>query len=362
MTDDLDRAEQAFRTALASRAGSFVPTALDVPTPRRPRRWPLLVAAAAAAVVLVVGLVAVVGGHRDEAAPAHVLPDGWRWESYADVMVGVPDSWGYADAPRRGCGSAVPDPSTGLHGPGPGRGYVDSRAPVGRETYLNCITGAPHVRPRAHLSFSDPKSELPVPLGWRRDTRILGGTHVTVTIDQDHEQLAKRILATAHVVRRDQNGCTPSSPLQDPLAGRPSPAFDVSALEGVDSIAVCQYALGDPGAHLTPGLIASQLLTGARADAELAALQAAGTDGGPNVAHSCGADDRGDTGITLLLTSGHTTHEMYAIYESCSANGIDDGTHLRELTRADCRPLFDARIQIVNGYNAAFGRCHTSPE
>jgi hypothetical protein len=80
MTHDVDRAERAFRTALASRAETFEPTTLDVPPPRRLWRPPLV--AAAAAVVLVVGLVAVVGGHRKEAPPSHVLPDRWRWESY----------------------------------------------------------------------------------------------------------------------------------------------------------------------------------------------------------------------------------------------------------------------------------------
>jgi hypothetical protein len=180
---------------------------------------------------------------------------------------------------------------------------------------------------------------------------------LTVTIDDAHRDLAERILATAHVVRRDQNGCTPTSPLQDPLAGRPTPAFDVSSLDGVDSIAVCQYVLGDPRTVVGPGLVASQRLTGARADAELAALQAAGPGGGPNREHTCGPDERGTTGIVLLLTSGDTTHEMYALYESCSANGIDDGTHVRALTRGDCRPLFDARIQITEGINAAYHQC-----
>jgi hypothetical protein len=345
-----DRAEQAFRTALASRAETFPPAVLDVPAPRRPRRWPLLVASAAA-VILVVGLVAVVGGHRDEAAPSHVLPGGWRWESYANVMVAVPDSWGYAPAPGGSwCASRSP-----VRRAGPG--YVDSRSPFGGEVAIGCGGTPPVGLTRPHLSFLETRSELPVPLGWKRDFRTVAGTRVTVTIDDNHEELAERILATAHVVRRDQNGCTPSSPLQDPLAGRPAPAFDVSTLDDVDSIAVCQYGLGDPRAQLAPGLIASQLLTGERADAELAALQAASTVGGPNRAHSCGADERGDTGIALLLNTGETTHEMYAIYESCSANGIDDGTNVRELTRGNCRPLFDARIQIVTGINTAFDRC-----
>jgi hypothetical protein len=354
MTDD--RAEQAFRTALADRAESLTPTALDVPAPRRHRHWPLLVAAAAA-VLVVVGLVAVVAGHRDEAAPSHVLPDGWRWESHAYVKVAVPDSWGYAAAPGIDW-CASPGPRRQLAtAEGMPAGYVDTRDRDGGFLSIGCPPEPPSRLTLPHLSFMGAGSEIPTPLGWMRDTRTVGGIQLTVTIDGAHRNLARRILASAQVVRRDQNGCTPTSRLQDPLAGPPEPAFDVSGLEGVDSIAVCQYELGDPRGELGPGLVASQLLTGDRADEELAALQAADTHGGPNREHTCGADERGTTGIVLLLDTGDTTRTMYALYESCSANGIDDGTHVRELTRADCRPLFTPRIQIVNGINAAFARC-----
>lgn len=348
MTNELDRAEQAFRTALATQADALVPAALDVPTPRRPRRWPLVMAVAAA-VVLVFGLVTVLRGHQDEAAPANVLPDGWRWESYGYVEVGVPDSWGYAPAPGR-------DWCAGRrHLPTPG--YVDTGSPSGGFLSIGCDGTPPASLTSPHLSFWPAGAEIPTPPGWVRDSRTVGSQRLTVTIDDAHRDLATRILATAHVVRRDHNGCTPSSPLQDPLAARPSPAFDVAALQDVDSIAVCQYVLGDPRAEIGPGLVASQTLTGDHADAELAALQAASTEGGPNREHSCGADERGETGIVLLLRTGAEVHRMYALYESCSTNGIDDGTNVRELTRADCNPLFDARIHIVSGINAAFSRC-----
>lgn len=348
MTDD--RAEQAFRTALADRAASLTPVVLDVRASHRPRRWPLLVSAAAV-LLLVAGLASVAVGHRDQAAPAHVLPDGWRWESYANVMVAVPDTWGYAAAPSSDwCASP---PQGGL----PRGGYVDTRSPYGGVLGIGCGGTPPTSLTRPHLSFLDPRTEIPTPPGWMRKTRTLGTTELTVTIEQSDRDLAQRILATAHVVRRDQFGCTPSSPLQDPLAGRPTPAFDVSTVAEVDSITVCQYGLGDTRAHLGAGLIASQLLTGPRADAELAALQRAGTRGGPDRAQGCGADDRGETGIVLLLRADGVTHRMYALYESCAANGIDDGTHVRVLTRADCAPLFSQRIQIIEGLDTAYARC-----
>jgi hypothetical protein len=95
--------------------------------------------------------------------------------------------------------------------------------------------------------------------------------------------------------------------------------FDVSRLTGV---AVCQYLT-----HGTdqPGLLASRLLTGPPADAELAAPQAAPTGGGPANPQDCIPDGWGDSAVVLRLTSGGQTQEMYGYYEWCFGNGFDDG-------------------------------------
>jgi hypothetical protein len=48
---------------------------------------------------------------------------------------------------------------------------------------------------------------------------------------------------------------------------------------------------------------------------------------------------------------------MYAFYAGCTRNGFDDGTAVRELTNADCRPLFDSRILDTEGIRPAYERC-----
>ncbi|HEX4472971.1 MAG TPA: hypothetical protein VH085_13450 [Nocardioides sp.] len=343
-----DRAELAFRTALATRAGAYQPETREPPTPHRRRRWPAVLAAA----VLVVGIVLVGAfrphAHQEVPSPTG-LPDGWRWESHANVMVAVPDTWGYAAAPGSDWCAA-----TGSKKTVPEQGYVDTRPPGGAVLDILCGGTPPSSLTAPHLTFSDSLGgEIPLPAGWVRVRRTVSDVHLTVTRDAGHRALADQILATAHTVGTDLNGCAATSPIQDQLVGRPTPPFDVASLHHVASIAVCQYQLDVTG----PGLVASRLLTGDDADAELAALQDAATKSGPDRGHGCSAADRGETGVTLLLSTGGQTHEMYAFYSGCTRNGFDDGTDVRELTTANCRPLFDSRIIDTEGIRPAFERC-----
>lgn len=343
MSDD-DRAEQAFRTALATRAAATAPGPIEVPAPRRHRRWP----AALAAATLVVAIILIGAfrphGHHDVPAPAG-LPSGWRWESYRDVQVGVPDSWGYAFAPGK----------ESCSGHSPRDGFVDLRTDHEVEAGVACAPPPASELVSLHLTFITARQDdtpTPAPAGWQTLRRTVGGHQVSVVTDDTHLALARQILATAHVVTTDEHGCAVRSPFQGADAGRPSPAFDVSTLPGVDSIAVCQYDFGVTG----PGLAASLLLTGQAAQDELRALQSAPTGGGPTRARNCD-DDRGQSGSTLLLSSAGQTYEMYAVYSGCGTNGIDDGTNVRELTRANCVPLFGPRVIDWEGIGAAFGRC-----
>ena len=357
MTDDRtdERAEQAFRTALARRAETVTPLTLEVPAPRRPRRWPVLVAAAAAA-ILVVGLVAMVTGHRDEATPSNVLPDNWRWESYRNVLVAVPGDWGQAYAPNdQWCISVDPDVTREESGL-PQQGYVDLSSPDMGSTDVACNGGG--VPPVAmfvvHLTFLGEGDAPPMPDGWSNVVRSVDGVRLDVVTDAAHRDLANRILATAHVSDQDPNGCPASSPIQTTHAVRPSPAFDIEAIDDVDSITVCQYSLIGTGKS---GLRASRVLTGHAADEELRGLQEAPTGGGPDRPSSCLPDGWGDTALVLRLHSGSETHQVYGYYAWCFGNGFDDGTTLREVTQADCRALWGDRVQLISGGGAIFSRC-----
>ena len=105
-----DRAEQAFRTALATRAAGY-----QRGGPRGSRRAPPPSLARrargrrpGASPSSSPGSRSGPTAPRDHAWPT-VLPSGWRWESHANVMVAVPATWGYAAAP----GQRLRAPRTG---------------------------------------------------------------------------------------------------------------------------------------------------------------------------------------------------------------------------------------------------------
>jgi hypothetical protein len=358
-----DRAEQAFRDAFRTRAEALEPEVLSGDPVRTHRRaWPFVLVAAAAVLVLAIGTLVWRSTGSDHAAPAVgsdvTLPDGWRWESHADVEVAVPDSWGYAYAPTdQWCIGYDSDGKP--HNPRtpalPTEGYVNLASAGMGSTAVACPAEVPPVALFVvHLSFLDDSPAPPVPQGWSNVTRSVGHTRVNVVTDPAHQALADRILATAHVVTVDANGCSATSPIQAAHAVRPDPAFDVSALTGVDSIAVCQYLTDGTGG---PGLVASRLLTGSDGDAELSALRSAPTGGGPDRPANCTPDGWGMSGVVLRLNADGQTHEMYGYYEWCFGNGFDDGTVVRELTPGDCQPIWGDRVLLLGGSSAPFERC-----
>jgi hypothetical protein len=348
MTDDLDRAEQAFRTGLAERVQAYEPVGLAAPDPVRRRRWPALLAVAALVVAVVGTGLLVHAAHHDHAAPTD-LPRGWRWESNRDVMVAVPGSWGYAASPD--------DQWCVGHSRVPRQGYVDTSLPGDFSTDVQCSSDIPPTGLfTVHLSFLNQEHPPAVPVGWQNVSRVVAGQRLDVVTDRAHEALAHRILATAHRVTVDGNGCDVSSPIQALKPIRPNPAFDVTTVRSVTSIGVCQYAFGAKGT----GLVGSRTMTGRAADAELAALKAAPVGSGPNrTSNDCVPGSPwvlGDA-IVLLLNSGGTTHQMYVYYTDCHDNGVDDGTQVRELTTGNCRPLFGPRVRDLMGFGRGFDRC-----
>ena len=65
-----------------------------------------------------------------------------------------------------------------------------------------------------------------------------------------------------------------------------------------------------------------------------------------------------DAGVVLrLTTTDGMNHDLYVYYDGCFENGIDDGTHVRELTTGNCRPLWGERVRDMQGILAAFNRC-----
>lgn len=340
------------------------------------RSW--RVAAAAAAVLVVVGgagLLASRALQTDRSAPptqpssaADPLPapsPGWRWVSWRDVAVQVPESWGYGVAPMLpwcmydstvdverapyvaqdtsgmgialvGCAGNAPDGHPEPFGPAPARFW------------------APHV------SFGETTSGVPDDQmarfrDWSLTSREVGEVRVVLLADPETASLTGRILDSARTFGTDQFGCAASSPVQEATFARPEP-FDVASVERVDSISVCQYSRGI--APDRPGLMGSRLLVGSAASGLLDAIRRAPFGGGPDTPQTCAQDLYGDTGIALRLHSGDVTREVYVYYDWCFGNGFDDGTERRELTRDSCLPLFGGNVAMFGGSSGPFRRCH----
>jgi hypothetical protein len=365
---DDKRAEDALRYTLARDRG-WNAARIDGEAVRRRarRRARVRIAGAALAVVVVAGGVAAgveigSGGANDSIGPTATLPppdDGWRWDFYRDIRIQVPDSWDYGSEPGSDwCIYEAQLPQTP---------YIDLDAGG-----FTAGVGCPSTNGKPGLS-DEPPTDLwathvrLTPLGTDRDASVsqLDGWwsiqqpvgHVLVKAVGKDREFLDRIVASATEVTDNTGGCAPHSRVQDSLFPRPDPAFDVSKLTSVDSITVCSYALTPD----EPGLLGSFTMSGSAAARELQALQAAPVGGGPDQPQNCMADDPGDSALQLLLDTGDDVYAMYVYYSSCRGNGFDDGTTLRELTRAACVPLVHEPVVLTSGASASFERCYSRP-
>jgi len=278
---------------------------------------------------------------------------GWRSVSYRDVAVEVPEEWGYAFAPG-------PDWCADAGDRFPREPYVDVSSPYDVVLAIGCGRRMPTRYDVTHLEFADAGSQdEPVTQerpGWQRLTRQVGTVAVTVWFDPQHEDVAHRVVESARVVAVDANGCAASSPIQAGHFARPLEPFRIEEVTSVEEISVCQYDL--EGGTGVPGLLGSRRITGPAARDLLAAVRAAPVGGGPDAPRQCIDDDFGSTALVLRLRSGDAVRDMYVYVESCLGNGFDDGTSLRELTAAACRPLWALPVRLISGHSQSFARCH----
>ncbi len=266
--------------------------------------------------------------------------DGYRWESYRDVRVQVPASWGYAFAPASDHCSLKDFPT---------RPYVDlARGGEGVRAIL-CTRPLADDRQAMHLSFRPAGSEPLENLGsdaWRQYSRTLGAAMLTVTARVADEELATRILDSAEVVPDgvDPNGCPTSLPSVSPSA--------LSGLEA-DTISVCLYeAEADRGAFRS-----SVLLTGAPAAKAWRAVLAAPGGGGPDADASTCGDGRG---WPVVLYVGSARVPVAASLAGCAGNGVADAAAmngLRVLTTGLCRALLVDPVRISTGFGPAASVC-----
>jgi len=344
------------------------------PEPAVPHRWRAWGAGAAAA-VLVAGTVGGVAWWQGDDRPGLGIsrtvdgdlpqPDeGWRYESYRDIVVQVPASWGYGWAPGTDwCADRGDRPA-----PFPTEPFVDLRGANSGTLSILCHPTpdeiplgleAPERLWTTHLSLGWPAGDVPDGVtehgGWTRIISTVGHARFTVLADQEHLETARQIVDSARVVEADHNGCAAASPIQDGLFPRPQPAFDLVSVGSVDEIAVCQYDVRGPSGQ--PGLLASRLMSGDAANAELGALQYTSLGSGPNSPDTCLPAEARDTAIVLRLDPFTEPRDIYVYYDACVNNGFDDGTNLRQLTEENCARLWGERVVHWSGSSVPYQRC-----
>lgn len=379
-----DRAARAFGVAFERAAEGFEPVPLDPTASSRGRGALARIGAVAAAIALVAAGTSYgarwfendTGSATRPAGPsAHGdgLPEpqaGWRYESYRDMVVAVPEAWGYGSSPGPDWCASQDDGQ--LKGDRPSADpIVDLRGEFTVVATIGCFAqssseifgNVPEQLWVTHVGFRRssaagggdalPDGEV-TDRGWTRIVRTVGAAQVQVVTEETHLDVARRIVASARQVEQDHNGCDATSPIQAGRFARPERPFDVSRIGGVDRIVICQYDLRDAD---RPGLIASSRLDGEQAERELRAIQEAPVGGGPNTPNTCVPDMWGDTAVVMGLVQIDTIRWMHVYYEWCFGNGFDDGTHVRALTRANCPPLWGGRVRTWSGSSAPFRAC-----
>lgn len=381
MTDQQpDRAEQAFRDALAQRADEPDFHPLTVPTRQRRPGWMRPVAAAAAVVVVAgVGFTAArfltgvpgsgvgtaagvpaatvaaegeVDRRQPEAAPP---PQSWRQVSFGNVIVGVPDTWGDDFSPGGDwCSSRASHPS---------RPFVNKARTHRAENAILCEGPITAGQLQTHLLLqwtvaAGPRLPYQLPTGWKVSWASFSEVTVGVVHPDDQQPLADQILGSVTEVTVDHNGCPVHSDIQSSAFGQPDQAEGIGGLASADKVVVCQY---DVTRGSSPGLSASRIVHGNQANQILIAIKAAPLGGGPDDRSQCIGDGPDSTAVVVRITSGETTREVYVYYTSCTHNGFFDGTEARALTAAACQPLIAPPLFISGGWGPAVQLCVPDP-
>lgn len=298
-------------------------------------------------------------GAAGEVGPLPAAKDGYRWVSWRNVAVQVPETWAYGyETGDQWCVGNEKAP------PKPFVAYNQSHA---ASTLVGCpgnqndaprIFGpAPERLWATHLAFQDPGEDAGHTAtydGWTLVSKVIDGVEVRLLTDD--ADTTRGIVASARTFDVDQNGCRPSSDVQVEGFPRPAPAYDVRKIESVDSISVCQYQKADMRSGM-PSLMASRTIAGSAATDLLHGLQSAPDTGGPDRPDTCMADMSGDDAIELVLRSGSDAHSVYLYYSWCFGNGTDDGVSVRQLTPETCAPVFDPPVVAWSFSMVLAGRC-----
>lgn len=317
---DVDRAEQAFRDAFTDHAAEADLTPLTAPRGRRARpawRWVAAACAVLVAVGVPVGLF--LGGDDGRgpvtATPAQTpssgLPDpepGWKWVSKYDVAVQVPEGWEpTVTTVDLHCNPGMRVPWMPVDGWGP----TDTPCPGDAER------GA---RMTPAVAFIRTPSEDPPPEHHREFTNTTVAVLLPEAPTDDQSAEAERILGTARVFDRNEDGCRAVSPGDaDPVPG------DVTS--GV--VSACTYETSG-----SPLLLERSWAYGAEESAAILAAFAGAPVGVTAASGSCPATG---SPLTLPVSAGG---ELRLHFDRCGESSVDDGVTVRQFTLELCEAVF----------------------
>ncbi len=200
-------------------------------------------AVAAAIVVLASGC----SGDDDPDTPAGVEPaptatsDGLRTESFGDVELSVPASWGHQTGDVAAALWCISDaaisppvvirPGIPVESTCPGAEDDDDPDP-------STLVEKAGVFVSMIFIANDPDAEE----GTEGDRETVKEGAVLIRVQAPEEQ-RQQILATLHEISTDANGCPVTDPIAADPARRPDGAFSVLELKGIKSVAACRYAV-----------------------------------------------------------------------------------------------------------------------
>lgn len=380
MTDPHDRAEQAFADAFSrADAISFAPLDPDALRDTSPRLAPLAPRGSswrrrwlpvAAAAVLLVGVVPIgvqllsqrgqtaavpaLSGAPDMAAGAapqaaegpgaagtrsaglQALQPGFRWASMGDVVVQVPQAWGYGRSigPDWCVEGAERQPGD------PTEPFVDVR-PEGRAVRaIACPGDVPADRQTMHLTWRHVDAPAPArttPRGWIAVAREVGSLVLTVVAPEGQASLAEQVVASAQRVAVDHNGCPTVAPVT-PATPDARPADRVVADIVGETVVLCQY---DDLTRTAANLVGSRVLPAAPSELSAASSFT------PATPRSCTPDPRGDTLVVVRWPNLGIEHWLRV--PGCGAATIDTGRDVHPASSAACDAVFVAPLALPDG-------------
>lgn len=336
----------------------------------RRRPWWLISVTVAATVVMVILVVSILAwdGGDPPTSPADTSPvvaedgDDWRWVSFRDLEVKAPAAWAFDyEAGRPDCIAKPQDPRDPWARDVPRAPYVMVGGGARAVPAIGCMRKAnagdpdpafgalPFVLWQPYIKLDEARPDLGDPdredgqwdhRGWRLTRTTIDEVQVTTLAAPDAPAIGDTVLASARHVQTTDLGCDSRSPVQGERNIEPT-GPPIPATEDVGAVTICEYSrIPDRG-----GLDGSRRITGDRARTLVEAIHNAPTGGGPDRPETCVHDMYGERAIALRFfgAAGETKTplaEAYVYYDWCFGNGIIDSKDRRQLTRANCGPLF----------------------